>query len=472
MSLRLLLLGALLWPPVLGGRDIRERIVGRAYTGGEVRKNLTYLCDRIGGRLSGTDSGRRAEEYAAEKFSEYGLQNVHLETFSMLGWQRGELTCQVSGPVRRRISAVALGNTPSSPTKGVFASILDVGFGTPDEFEERGEAVRGKIVLCRNGAPPGHRPVHRVEKMTLCERYRAAAMVLVNGTPGNLPQAGTCKVGAIAAIPGISVSKEEGEWISRLVSSGEDVQMRIRVANRSGEVQARNVIGEIPGHLDEMVIVGAHLDSWDLAQGAIDNGTGTAVVLEAARVLASLGERPRRTIRFVLFMGEEFGLYGSKAYVRDHSDELDRITFMMNLDMVGSPTGLSLGGVDAAVSLFKDLAESLHEFGLDREIPNRAGLHSDHQPFLLAGVPTCTVKTRLREGQGKYYHSAGDTLDKAIPSDLQDCAAVASVVLWEIASLPRRPAPRLSPEEVKKVLIRDDLREALELEGSWTWSDD
>ena len=474
MQVRFLLLGAALAAlPVPAGDELRERIIGRTYTGGEVRKNLTHLCDKIGGRLSGTPSGRKAEEYAAEKLLDYGLQDVHLEGFTMLGWQRGELNCEVTGPPRRRLRAIALGNTPSTPTEGVFAEILDVGFGSPGEFEEKGEEVKGKIVLCRHGAPPGHRSVHRVEKMSLSEKHGAAAMVLVNGTPGGVPQAGTCQVGRLASIPGISVSREEGEWMARLVATSEEVvRMRIRAVSRSGDVEARNVIGEIPGETDEVVIIGAHLDSWDLAQGAIDNGTGSVVVLEAARVLASLGEKPRRTIRFILFMGEEFGLYGSKAYVEKHAAELDRVVFMMNLDMVGSPTGLGLGGVDDAVPLFTRLAASLHELGVAPEVSNRAGLHSDHQPFLLEGVPTCSVRTRLEEDQSKYYHSAGDTLDKARPADLQDCAAVAAVVLWEIANVQERPAPRLSGDEVRTILIRDGLREPLELEGSWRWGKD
>lgn len=450
----------------------RERIIGRTYTGGQIRENLTHLCDRIGGRLSGTKSGAMAEAFAARRFREYGLQDVHAEPFELLGWERGEMNCQVSSPLRKQIGAVALGNSPSTSTEGVFASVVDVGFGSAGEFEKKGEAVRGRIALVRSGAPPGHRSIHRVEKMTLSEKHGALAMVFVNGRPGNLPQAGTCQMGRIAPIPGIGVSKEEGDWIARLVAEGEEVRMRIRAMNRSGPATAANVVGEIPGTGDEIVVVGAHLDSWDLGQGAIDNGTGSAVVLEVARVLGSLDEKPRRTIRFVLFMGEEFGLYGSKAYVKAHESELDRIAFLMNLDMVGSPTGLGLGGVDAAVPIFEEIAASLHEFGLAPKVGNRVGLHSDHQPFLLEGVPTCTVRSRLDPEQVRYYHSAGDTLDKARPAQLQDCAAVAAVVLWEIANLPDRPAPRLSPDQVKEILIRNGLRQPLELQGAWRWEDE
>ncbi|MCZ6691640.1 MAG: M28 family peptidase [Planctomycetota bacterium] len=456
--------------PAQAGDEFRERIIGRIYTGAEIRKNLEYLCDRIGGRLSGTESGRKAEEYAKKVFTEYGLQNVRFETFTMLGWERGELDCEVSSPIRRTLGAIALGNTPSTSPEGVFASVIDVGFGSPGEFEAKAKEIRGKIVLCRHGAPPGHRSVHRVEKMTLSQRHGAAAMVLINGTPGNVPQAGTCQPGSIASIPGISVSREEGEWIARLAAI-EEVKMRIRAVNRSGETTARNVVGEIPGEGDEVVIIGAHLDSWDLAQGAIDNGTGSVVVMEAARVLASLEEEPDRTIRFILFMGEEFGLYGSKAYVKEHADELDGIALMVNLDMVGRPTGLGLGGVDAALPIFRKIAAGMRELGVRSEVTNRAALHSDHQPFLLEGVPTASVRTKLEDDQLKYYHSAGDTIDKAIPKDLTDCAAVAALLVWEAANLPVRPAPRLAPDQVKEILIRDNLKEALELQGSWRWGD-
>ena len=142
--------------PAQAGDEFRERIIGRIYTGAEIRKNLHYLCDRIGGRLSGTESGRKAEEYAKKVFTEYGLQNVRFETFTMPGWERGELDCEVSSPIRRTLGAISLGNTPSTSPEGVFASVIDVGFGSPGEFEAKAKEIRGKIVLCRHGAPPGH----------------------------------------------------------------------------------------------------------------------------------------------------------------------------------------------------------------------------------------------------------------------------------------------------------------------------
>jgi Iap family predicted aminopeptidase len=449
--------------------EMRERIIGRAFTGGETERNLTHLCDRIGGRMSGAASGHAAEEHAAEVFQRYNLQNIHFEPFPMQGWERGEITCTVSEPARRTIHAVSMGNTPSTPTEGVFAPIIDVGHGSPGEFEKAAEAVKGKIVIVKPGGPPGHRPVHRSEKMILCEKYGAVAMVTDKGAPGGLPPVGICAVDGIAPMIGVGIAYEDGMWIRRLLAAGETVRMRIRAVNRTAKVEARNVVGEIPGETDEVVIVGGHLDSWDLGQGTIDNGTGAVTVMEIARILSSLETKPRRTVRFVLFMGEEVGLYGSRAYVKDHADEMDRIVFMMNLDMIGRPTGLRLGGVDAAVDEFREMAASLHELGVGPEVRNKAGMHSDHQPFLFEGVPTCSIRTHIREEQVKHYHTSGDTLDKADFGDLQAAAAVASVVVWDLATRQERIAPRLGADQLREVLIRDGLKEPLELRGKWRW---
>lgn len=434
-------------------------ILDEATKRGEAIAMLRSLCDDIGGRLSTFESGAKAEEYAMERFKAWGL-DARFEEFEMLGWRNDHLKVRYGD---RDLFAVALGATP---TDIVEAEVADLGFGTPGEFEARGGEARGKIAMVMNGAPEGHRGVHRAEKLTLSADHGAKAMILINSTPGNVPQAGTCSIGKMAPIPAVSVSYEDGTRLRRLIESGKSVIVKIETASTHGMRKARNVVAEVRGseRPDEVVMIGAHLDSWQTGTGAIDNGTGTTVVLEAARLFAKLGLKPKRTVRFVLFMGEEQGLYGSTAYVKAHAAELGNIVLMLNLDMVGDPKGFSLGGADEAVPFFKALAASLK---LDESVGSKMGLHSDHQPFMLAGVPTGGLATTLDDEQGRYYHSAGDTFDKAKGEYLDRCAAYAAIALLEVADAEARPAPRLTPEQVKERLERDGQREALELEGLW-----
>lgn len=433
-----------------------DAILDEALKRGEAIHAVRHLCDDIGGRLSTFESGAAAENYAMERFKAWGL-DARFEEFEMLGWRNDHLKVRTGA---REIFAVALGATP---TDIVEAEIADLGFGTPDEFKERGGEARGKIAMVMNGAPEGHRGVHRSEKLTLSAENGARAMILINSTPGNVPQAGTVAIGKMAPIPAVSISYEEGTRIRRLIEGGKTVSMKIETVSTHGIRKARNVVAEVRGS-DEVVMIGAHLDSWQTGTGAIDNATGSSVVLECARLFAKLGLKPKRTVRFVLFMGEEQGLYGSKAYVKAHEAELGNIALMLNLDMVGDPKGYSLYGADEAVPFFKDLAKRLK---LDENVGSTMSLHSDHQPFMMAGVPTGGLATALDPDQGRYYHSAGDTFDKAKGEYLDRCAAYATVALLEVANADERPAPRLTPEQVKERLERDGQREALELEGQW-----
>jgi Zn-dependent M28 family amino/carboxypeptidase len=430
---------------------------------------LRYLCDHIGGRVSGTDSGRRAEEWAMDRFTAYGLPVVRYEPFRMPCWQNLSLEVDVIEPFTRRMYAVALGNTRSTPPEGVTAEVVDLGYGTPQEFAAAGDRVRGRFVLVKHGVPEGHREVHRVEKTTLAREAGAAGLILVHTAVGNLVQAGVCAIGDPSPIPAVSIPMEEGARISRLLAQNQRVVVRIRSQCESGEREVRNVVAEIPGtnpeRASEIIVLGAHLDSWATGQGAVDNGTGTVAVLEAARLFVAAGIQPARTVRFVLFMGEELGLFGSKAYVQAHSTE--RIVLMWNLDMIGRPKGIILYGVDEAIPFFEDFARRNGPLGLSPQIANRIGLHSDHQPFLLAGIPTGTFDTELPPEALAYYHTAADTLERVPEDALAASAAAAAALIAAVANAEALPFGRIEPDTLRQRLERDGLREPLERENSW-----
>jgi Zn-dependent M28 family amino/carboxypeptidase len=221
-----------------------------------------------------------------------------------------------------------------------------------------------------------------------------------------------------------------------------------------------NVVGEWTGSdpavADEVFLLGAHLDSWDLGDGAIDNGTGVLSVMAAARALVASGQRPRRTIRVVLFAAEELGLFGSREYVSVHAEAMDDVVAMMNLDMVGEPEGYGATGHPEADTVFARLARDtpLRDLGLRTEVNHGGGPGSDHQPFLLAGVPTIYVQTALPPDAPRWYHNAGDTFDKIDLDAIRKSAAAAAAAAWALADHPGRPLHMLTPEQTAQLVQR------------------
>ena len=439
------------------------RISGEVLAGAETKENLRALCDDIGGRVAGTPGSQKALDFGAALFARYGLRNVHEETFEFPGWARGSFRCVVTAPERYMVHALALANTPSTPDEGIEAEVVDAAHGNPVELDKLGGALNGKYALVLDEVMPGGRWMHRSE--VLLEVYKRGGIGLLYETPepGQLPMTGTCWNNGISPIPGAGISKEDGEWIKRRLAKGVPVRVRVTMTNEIGPATSANVVGELPGSGKEFIVVGAHLDAWDIGQGAVDNGTGVVVLAEAARALVKSGIEPAATIRFVFFMGEESGLYGSDAYVRAHEAELGRCRAMINCDMEGSPAGVRVMGHAEAQPFFEELLSALGGFDLGAGISHRAGIYGDQQAFLLAGVPVVVPISRL-EGQGEqYYHTAADTYDKVTDyKQLNMCAAFVGILAAELACPERRTMERLDERGVKALIDENKLGEVLE----------
>jgi Zn-dependent M28 family amino/carboxypeptidase len=241
----------------------------------------------------------------------------------------------------------------------------------------------------------------------------------------------------------------------------------IEMTNTYTAGTARNVVADLPGTESdgELVLAGAHLDSWDVADGATDNGLGCAIVLEMARALALLDERPRRAMRFALWAAEEVGLLGSKRYVEKRSGSLAKHVAVMNFDMTGAPIGYWTPGHPAPHARLTRLAAQLAPLGMTTPIAHRARLHSDHQPFMLAGVPIVCIESELRDEGRHYYHSTGDTFEKVSLRDLCLAATAGAATLWTLAQTEEPLWPHLTPTEVRRMLEEARLIEPLRAEG-------
>lgn len=443
------------------------RITGEVFASSGIRENLRVLCDEIGGRVSGTEAGRQARFFSERTFKRYGLSNVHQETFPIHGWQNVSLSCRALSPTPFTLHPVPLANTPSTPDGGVEAAVIDVGHGNPAELEKLGDEVKGKFALAVAGVMPGGRWMHRSEVMAEAAAAGAAGLLYQTTRDGHLPMTGMCWTKGISPVPGIGIAREDGGWIRRQLERGREVVLNISMTNLDGPVESANVIGEIPGRGRDVVIVGAHLDSWDLGQGAVDNGTGSAVVIEAARALAALGVEPEATIRFILFMGEEMGLYGSNAYVKEHDAQMKDCRAMINCDMEGTPLGVRLMWHEESAPWFEELISAMEGFDLTRGVIHRHGIYGDQQAFLLAGVPVVMPVSRVENDGAAYYHTWADTFDKVDFRSLNLDAVFVACLALELASTPERVMRHLEREDIEELVEKHELESLLPLWGNW-----
>ena len=349
--------------------DNHKQIAGEIWTTDEPYRNLEEFCDVIGSRWAGSASERAGGAFLKAKLESYGLQNVRLEPVPFGAWTRGHQSLELTAPVAQAFSCIAL---PYSKPGEIEAELLDVGNGEQEDFERLGEAVRGKVVIAaaetNEAGTRSKKLAHRTDKLRFAVDAGAAGMIFVNQNPGLLQITGGIAApgGGPADIIAVGTSWEHGQTILRLAKRGGGaarVKLSVGGTFEPGNV-SYNVVGEIPGatYPNELVLAGAHYDGHDVSQAALDDGAGTIVALEAARVLAALPAGAiDRTIRFVLFCGEEVGLFGSWAYTADHVDEADRTRFMLNLDGAGRGKGgtesLTISGRPELVAVFRGPGE-------------------------------------------------------------------------------------------------------------------
>ena len=425
--------------------------------------DLGYLTDVIGPRLTGSAAMKRANDWTAERFREYGLANVHLEPWKFgQRWTRGPAAVRMTAPHERWLNAVSWAWAPG--TNGtVNGDVVFMDATTREDFNARfAGKLRGKWVLARGPVSiwnPDGPPMSVADSTRLDSLRRAAyaapanpfrdSVVAILGGEGI---AGYLTSGAkqfgletmsgsparIYPFPYLVVDNETFGQMHRLLVRGERVALEANVQNTLGSdsVMVYNTVAEIRGteKPDEVVLLGAHLDSWDLGTGTTDNGTGSIAVLEAARILQASGIKPKRTIRFALFSGEEEGLYGSRMYARDHAAELPKFQAVLVLDNgTGRITGMALQGRNELRDMWTALLAPPSALGPFRVRPGNKG-GTDHLPFLPFGVPAFNYDQESR-GYDHTHHSQVDTFDHAVIPDVMQAATVMAVNAWQLANL-------------------------------------
>jgi len=431
---------------------LRDRVAAGSRASDWVRD----LNDLAGPRLAGSPGDRAAVAVALEILKSQGFANVRAEKVIVPVWHRESESGEVTAPVAQKLYLTALGGSIATPAGGLEAEV--VGVRSFDELDAKKDAVKGKIVFydvktarTRDGSGYGSSAVYRGSGASRAAKYGAVgALIRSIGTDTNrLPHTGGMQYDKDQPkIPVAALSIPDADLVARLLERGKPVRIRYTLdCGDRPDAESANVIGEVPGRErpGEIMLLGAHLDSWDLGRGAIDDGAGCGIVIEAARQIAALKERPRRTIRVVLFANEENGLAGGKAYAAAHAEELARHVAALEADLGGGHAyGFSWNAGPGAQATFKQIAALLGPIdGATLTEGDYGG--ADISRMIAGGVPLLGL---LNDASTYFdiHHTANDTFDKIVPKDLDQATAAAAVIAWSLAEAPasveRIPAAR------------------------------
>lgn len=421
-------------------RAAAARIIGAALTSNHAYSRLAHLTDHIGNRLSGSQNLERAIEWAISEMKRDGLDNVRGEKVMAPHWVRGEESLEMLAPVPRKLQMLGLGNSVGTPAEGITAEVVVV--RSFEELDRLGEQVRGKIVVYN--APYvnyGATVEYRVRGASRAARYGAVAALVRSITPVSLQ---TPHTGAMnydpnqPKIPTAAVTIEVAEFLQRMNDRGDHPRLRLKMeAKFLPDAESANVIAELKGSEkpDEIVLISGHYDSWDVGQGAHDDGGGCIIAWEAVRLLKELGLKPRRTIRVVLYTNEENGLRGGNAYRDAHRAEAAKHVLAIESDSGAyRPEGFGLAATAPLQvrSNMMEIAKLLSGIGADQIAADGGG--ADIGPMMREGVIGASLDV-----DGTHYfdihHTQADTLDKVNPRELALCVATMAVMAYTVADL-------------------------------------
>ena len=452
-----------------------------------MEENLRRLTDEIGGRVTGTPQMAKAVEWGVAAFRAAGI-DVHTEKYTLpVTWSEGDTKLLIDDPSELSsppktdagirlvpVHAVSVGWSPPL-TRENAVRVVDVGYGSAEEFGRAG-SIKGSVLLVHSDIgstwadlfneylrPPDviKRAVAGGARAILWMGARARLLLYRHTNSLN---------GVIDKIPQAVVAREDAMRLARLVAvyPNKELVLLLMPNKIGGPIEQENVVGEIRGYEkpDEIIVLGAHLDSWELGTGALDNGCNAALVIEAARAIKATGLLPRRTIRFVLFSGEEQGTIGSFEYVKAHRAELDKIRAMITYDSgIGRVTGYSLGGRRDIEAGVREVLKPLESWGANNHTYD-ASFGTDNLDFLLEGVPTL-VANQEEANYLPNYHAASDTLDKVDIRELKLHTALAALTAWGIADRAEPLGKRLTRAELDLLVKETGLDQQLKLLGYW-----
>jgi carboxypeptidase Q len=402
-------------------------------------ERLARMCDTFGPRFSGTTNLEAAIDWVLDEMRQDGLDNVHGEEVLVPHWVRGAESAEMLQPRPRRLPMLGLGGSIATPPDGITAEVLVV--KSVADLRERAKEAAGRIVVFNIPFTTYPETVQiRVHGAVEAARVGAVASLIRSVTPYSIqsPHTGGMRYDeSVPKIPHAAITVEDAGMMQRMQDRGEKIVVRLKMsAEKLADAPSRNVVAEITGREkpDEIVIVSGHIDSWDVGQGAMDDGGGAMSAWEAVRVMRKLGLRPRRTVRVVLWTNEENGLAGARGYRDRHKNELARHVLAIESD-IGAfpPQGFSFNGGAQALPMVRQFARALHSIGADATTTGTE--EADVGVLRPEGVPTMALQT---DGPRYFWfhHTDADTMDKLEPGQLAACSAAMAVMAYEVADAP------------------------------------
>ncbi|GAB4199416.1 MAG: M28 family metallopeptidase [Wenzhouxiangellaceae bacterium] len=436
-------------------RSASQQLIEQALADDTAYAVVESLTTEVGPRLAGTEAEARARDWAVRTLTDMGFANVRSEPFKVWRWRRGHEHAAIVQPFPQPLSVTALGHSVATPAEGITAEV--VRFATLDDLREMpADSLKGKIVFVDEGTTRtqdgvGYGMAVQMRSGAAAEGARrgaVAALIRSVGTdPHRFPHTGVMRYEAdVPAIPAAALAAPDADQLTRALARG-TVSVRLHLDNEGGGrtgsawegeaaqlVESGNVIAEVPGETDEVVVLGAHLDSWDLGTGAIDDGAGIGIITAAARLIQQWPQKPRRTIRIVYFGSEEVGIAGSKAYADRYADTLDRHMVAVESDFGARriwrlQTAFGDDQLDKAKAFFR----VLRPLGVTPG-DNLARGGPDLTFLRLGGVPVVSL-TQNGWDYFDYHHTADDTLDKIDREDLAQNVAVYTAFAWLAANI-------------------------------------
>jgi len=451
VALSVLLLGVLspaLSPSLSAQEEIPDeiqanarRLIDAALGDSAAYERLEELVDRFGPRFSGSVALERAIDWILDEMAEDGLEEVRGEEVLVPRWVRGEESLTLLQPYARELPLLGLGGSVGTPPGGLRAEVLVV--ASFDELERRAEEARGRIVLFDVPFTSyGETVQYRLRGAVAAARAGAAASLIRSVTPYSMqtPHTGTMNYEeGVPRIPHAAITVEDALVLRRLQERGTRVELHLKMeAQTFPDAPSRNVVAELRGreHPEEVVVLGGHIDSWDVGQGAMDDGGGSVAAWEAVRLMKALGIRPRRTVRVVLWTNEENGLRGATAYRDTYARAVEDHVLAIESDSgVFDPLGFGFTGTDAAFQVVRRVGRLLEPIGAGQV--TRGGGGADIGPLMAEGVPGMGLRV---DGSRYfwYHHTAADTIDKLDPREMAECVAAMAVMAYVVADLPQR----------------------------------
>ena len=425
-------------------QDIAERLITASLADTSAYNRLAYLCDTFGPRLSGSQNLENAIDWILKELEKDSLSNVHGEKVKVPAWVRGKESARLIKPFAKDLSILGLGGSIGTRRAGIRGEVIVV--DSFEELDERKEEVKGKLVLYNAAFTNyGETVQYRYKGAQTAAKYGAIASLIRSVGPWsmNTPHTGVMAYSdTIPEIPHAALTMEDAMMLSRIHNQGNKIILELKMeARMTADKYSRNVIAELPGSEfpEEIVVLGGHIDSWDVGQGAHDDAGGCLAAWHAVKLIKKLGLKPRRTLRVVMWTNEENGGRGNKAYRDMHAAELDNHVVAIESDAgVFKPQGFGFSGSVEAMNIVRKISQLLNS--LDAGEITEGGRAADVAPLNDEGVPVMSLKV---DGSKYfwYHHTNADTFDKVEQDELNRCVSAMAIMAFVLADL-NEPLPR------------------------------